>query len=147
MDKRRKFMKNAEELYQYCKKNFHTKNWIASIKGQARICLKDEVPRCNGSYYSSRRIENDYVSELWLILENKCKENSYREDVFIAVNQIFKDIADELTKELSLWIPYKVVLYVRNSNEAVLWLGPSQCAERFLKVYIQSGYDAALASL
>lgn len=140
-------MKNAEELYQYCKKNAHTKRWIASKKQEARICLKDEVPRCNGLYYSSRRIEYDYVSDLWLILENKCNEKSYREDVFIAVNKIFQDIADELTNELSLWNPYKVVLCVRNSYEAVLWLGPSQCAERFLEVYIQSGYDAALASL
>ncbi|MCM1048315.1 MAG: hypothetical protein NC433_07815 [Clostridiales bacterium] len=140
-------MKNAEELYQYCKKNLHTKKWIAYIKWQAKICLKDEVPRCNGSYYGSRRIENDYAGELDLILENECKVKSYREDVFIAVNKIFQDIADELTNELSLWIPYKVVLYARNSYEAVLWIGPSQCAEKFLKVYIQSGYDAARASL
>lgn len=140
-------MKNAEELYQYCKKNGHTRNWIASIKSTARIILREEVPRCNGFYYSSRRIEYDYVSDLWLMLENKCCEKAYREDVFIAVNKLFRDIADELTKELPLRNPYKVVLCVRGIDEAVLWLGPSQCAQRFSQVFLQSGYDAALASL
>jgi len=36
-------MKNAQELYEYCKKNAHTKNWIASIKREASVCLRDEV--------------------------------------------------------------------------------------------------------
>ncbi len=88
------------------------------------------------------RVVTDYI-----IVHGGLNMKSYREDVFIAVNKIFQDIADELTNELSLWNPYKVVLCVRNSYEAVLWLGSSQNAEGFLQVFSQSGYDAALASL
>lgn len=140
-------MKNAEELYQYCKKNAQIKKWILSIKSEARLCLKDQVPRCNGFYYCSRRIEHDYVTDLWLILETECSERAYREDVLSVVNEIFQDIADELIEELPIWNSYKIVLCAGNYNEAVLWLGPSQCAERFLQVFLRSGYNAALASL
>ncbi|MCM1439643.1 MAG: hypothetical protein NC131_10675 [Roseburia sp.] len=140
-------MKNVQELYNYCKKNMRTKNWIASKKMEARSCFKDDIPHCNGFYYSSRRIEYDYVSDLWLVLEEQCREKAYREDVFVVVNKIFQDIADELTDERPIQQPYKVVLCVRNFNEAVLWLGPAYCAERFMQVYLQSGYDAVLASL
>ncbi len=140
-------MKNVEELYQYCKKNAHTKNWIASIKNETRLCLKDQAPHCNGSYYSSRRIEHDYTTDLWLILKNKCFEEAYRENVLIVVNKIFQDVADELIEELPLWYPYKIVLCVRNYDEAVLWLGPSEYAENFMHVFLRSGYHAALTSL
>ena len=140
-------MKNAEELYMYCKKNMYTSNWIASIKRDAQTCLRDEVPRCNGSYYSSRRIEYDYITELWLILENKCCEQTYKEEVHVVVNMLFQDIADELTSELPLQNSYKIVLCARNSDETALWLGPSYYAKNFLKIFLQSGYAAALARL
>ncbi|MCI8891520.1 MAG: hypothetical protein HFH34_09295 [Eubacterium sp.] len=129
-------MKNAMELYTYCKMNMHTRNWMEKIKSNVISCLKDEVPRCIGNYYNTRRIEYDYISELQLILEVKCREEVQREDVFIVVNMIFKDIADEVTKGFPFENPYKIVLYAKNNHEAVLWLGPSPFAELFLKAYI-----------
>lgn len=140
-------MKNALELYEYLYKNLHTQAWIATRKREVMLCLRDEVPRCNGSYYSSRRIRYDYTNELWLILKCKCNEPAYKEDVFHSVNMLFQDIADELTEALPTLSSYRVILHARDYDEAVLWIGPSQYAERFLNIFLQSGYDAALASL
>lgn len=93
-------MKNAPKLYGYCKENLHTKVWQVTRKREAMLCLRAEVPRYNELYYNSWLIKYDYTNDLWLTLKYECNEPSYTEDVFLAVNMLFQEIADELAKEL-----------------------------------------------
>nr|WP_304578713.1 hypothetical protein [uncultured Acetatifactor sp.] len=110
-------MKNTQELYNYCQINLHTKNWIANIKKGAIMSLQDAIPRCDGSYYAAKQIEFEYPMDLWLILENKCAEKAYLDDVHIVVNMIFQDIADELKEGLLSYLPYSIVFCAKLRGE------------------------------
>lgn len=142
-------MSDVLELYEYCKKNIHTKSWIADIKGAAWICLKDQIWHCNGLYYYSKLIQFDYVVSLWSVLKNQRCEEVYFDDVVLVVNRIFKNIAEQLMNEFYLHCTYRIVLQVRESNteEAVLWLGPAVCSKKFAQIFQERGYEAAMASL
>lgn len=139
-------MRNTQELYNYCKINSHTIGWKANIKSAAMHRLSDQLPRCDGTYYVSAQVEYDYVLDLWMILENKCAEKAHLDDVHTVVNMIFQDIADELEEEFQLY-SYSIVLCARLNGWTALWMGPSLYAERFQQAFLESGYEAALASL
>lgn len=143
-------MRTCEELYEYCTKNTHTKNWIWSVKNTVvQDCERwvgDPSSQGPGAYCCMKLGANlplGIAGDMWALL-GKCAEKADFEDVCVITDWILQDIGKELAEHYRR-PHYFIMMRVNSKGEGIFFWGPQTLEKDILwgddGVFMKGGYD------
>lgn len=146
-------MKTQEQLYRYCiQSNLHTRRWMQSLTDACckEISIwKNSAASSSAISYSSKKLETA-ADELYLILTEKCGEQTFILDVYAVADRILKDVAKNLSLQLQSSC-HRIVMRVNSSGEGIFFIGPCSLPYDILfsneGIFMRAGYDLLIGFL